>query len=270
MIKRWFLRATLCGLGLCASALALASPMDEESKEIFARLTRQYADSIVRVSFVMKSSFQGQEQSQASSTIGVVVDERGLILVPSMVVEPTFPGIDKLTAEQRASFKLESRDFRIRFAGQDTPIEAEALTSDAYLGVAWLRIKPNEPADGEAAAKPAKYAAVDLAQRAEAAPGQAYYVVERLEDRFAGAPIVSWGVIVGAVSVPRPSMIVTGAIGLGFSAEGKVLGYAFGDFDSMDSEAVMSGQATPRMIMAPAARLASATERAASLMDERD
>ena len=95
-------------------------------------------------------------------------------------------------------------------------------------------------------------------------------MVERLEDRFAGAPIVSWGVIVGAVSVPRPSMIVTGAIGLGFSAEGKVLGYAFGDFDSMDSDAVMSGQATPRMIMAPAARLASATERAASLMDERD
>jgi hypothetical protein len=269
-----------------AAALLLAhsisaSPMDEESKEIFKRLIAQHAPSVVRVSFVMKSSYQGQEQSQESSATGVVVDARGLILVPRMVVEPTFPGLDKLTNEQKASFKLESRDFRVRFAGQDTPMEAEALSADPDLGIAWLRLKPAKAsaldesnADATQTKSPqatefkAPYAAVDLGNDAAAAPGQAYYVIERMEDRYGGAPIVSWGVLVGEVSVPRRAHVATGAIGLGFSAEGKVLGFVVVDMESMNNDATMSGQGGMRMTMASAKRIASATQRAASLLEE--
>ncbi len=263
-----------------ASQAALASPMDEESKEIFARLLSKHAASVVRVSFVMKSSYQGQEQSQESSTTGVVVDPRGLILVPRMAVEPTFPGMDKLSSEQKASFKLESRDFRVRFDGEDTPMEAEALSSDPDLGIAWLRLKPaksaepslpNEEAKANAVSKPAAlappYPAIDLSNDAEAAPGQAYYVIERLEDRFGGAPIISWGVLVGEVNVPRKAHMATGAIGLGFSAEGKVLGFVVADLEGMNSDSSMSGQGGIRMTMASARRVASATQRATSLLD---
>lgn len=260
----------------CTSAgTAIASPMDEESKEIFARLMRDHADSVVRVSFVMKSSYQGQEQSQESSATGVVVDARGLILVPRMVVEPTLPGVDKLTSEQRAGFKLESRDFRVRFDGQDTPLDAEALTSDPDLGIAWLRLTAPKAAagDGKAAQAPAstaapKYPFTDLSIDASAAPGQAYYVIERLEDRFGGAPIISWGVLIGEVKVPRPAHLAMGAIGLGFSAEGKVLGYVVADLDSYNgADASLSGSGGVRMTMASARRIASATQRAASLLD---
>ena len=80
-----------------------------------------------------------------------MVDPRGLILVPRMVVEPTFPGIEKLTNEQRASFKLEARDFRVRFSGHDTPLVAEALTSDPDLGIAWPMENPTISAKDGAA-----------------------------------------------------------------------------------------------------------------------
>lgn len=263
------LRLVAMFLFLLPVAQLCASPMDEESKEIFARLVKTHADTVVRVSFVMKSSFQGQEQSQETSTTGVVVDRRGLILVPRMVVEPTLPGVDKLTSEQRASFKLETRDFRVRFSGEDTPVEAEALTSDADLGVAWLRIKP-AGTSADASKTPASYRALDLAQSALAAPGQAYYVIERLADRFGGEPIVSWGVLVGEVKVPRPGFIATGSMGLGLSAEGKVLGYVVADMESIDASTMMSTQGGMVMTMTPARRLASATERAASLLDSQD
>jgi hypothetical protein len=262
--------AVLLGI---AMPLGVASPMDEESKEIFKRLLSLHADSVVRVSFVMKSSYQGQEQSQESSTTGVVVDPRGLILVPRMAVEPTLPGMEKLTGEQKASFKLESRDFRVRFHGEDTPVEAEALSSDPDLGIAWLRVKPERAAaeTGGDATPPARakpYAHVDLAKGAEAAPGQAYYVIERLEDRFGGAPIISWGVLIGEVSVPRRAYMATGAIGLGFSAEGDVLGFVVADLEGMSSDGGMLGSGGVRMTMAAARRVASATQRAASLLDE--
>ena len=58
------LRAFWAALMLAGVHWVGASPMDEESKQIFARLLREHADSVVRVSFVMKSSYQGQEQSQ--------------------------------------------------------------------------------------------------------------------------------------------------------------------------------------------------------------
>lgn len=265
------LRSLFVVLGMLLATAGSASPMDEESKEIFARLLKQHAAAVVRVNFVMKSSFQGQEQSQESSTTGVMVDPRGLILVPRMVAEPTFPGVDKLTSEQRASFKLETRDFRVRLAGQDTPLEAEALTSDADLGVAWLRIKAPAPiADAPETEQAPGYPAIRLGDTADAAPGQAYYVIERLDDRYGGAALVSWGVIVAEVSVPRPAHVTTGALGLGFSAEGKVLGYVVADLDSMESATMMSGQGGMVMTMAPAARLASASSRAASLLEDAD
>ena len=266
------MRLVFAALMLASSQFALGSPMDEESKEIFKRLLSTHANSVVRVSFVMKSSYQGQEQSQESSTTGVVVDPRGLILVPRMAVEPTLPGMEKLTGEQKASFKLESRDFRVRFDGEDTPIEAEALSSDPDLGIAWLRVKTERAAEAGAdtpdttTAKP--YAYVDLDKSADAAPGQAYYVIERLEDRFGGAPIISWGVLIGEVSVPRRAFMATGAIGLGFSAEGSVLGFVVADLEGISSDGGMLGGGGVRMTMAAARRVASATQRAASLLDE--
>lgn len=276
MIHRAVWRSIVLALSLFVVGPAIASPMDEESKEIFARLLRDHADSVVRVSFVMKSSYQGQEQSQESFATGVVVDARGLILVPRMVVEPTLPGMDKLSSEQRAGFKLESRDFRVRFAGRDTPIEAEALSSDPDLGIAWLRVLPQKSvvdpqdasdADATAAVEATRYPAVDLHDAAAAAPGQAYYVIERLEDRFGGAPIISWGVLIGEVTVPQRAHVATGAIGLGFSAEGKILGYVVADLSAFEGDASMSGMGGMRLTMASAKKIASATQRAASLLD---
>lgn len=245
-------------LALGLGAVVSASPMDEESEQIFANLTRLHAASVVRVSFVMTSRFQGQEQSQEASTTGVIVDARGLVLVSRMVVSPTFPGMDKLTNEQRAGFKFETGSFRVHFAGVDTPAEAEALTSDDDQGVAWLHITTPDPA----LLKPLDLAAID-----EAAPGQAYYVIERLDKKFGEAPILSWGVIVGAITVPQVAFMVNGAAGLALSAEGKVIGYVAMDLgDASDEPASMSTQS--RQIMTPARKLKAATERAASLLED--
>ena len=100
---------------------------------------------------------------------------------------------------------------------------------------------------------------------AEAKAGMAYYVLERLEERYGNAPIVSWGVLQGAVSVPQQAHVGTGAAGLAFNAEGDVLGYVSMDFDEGDSGA--SGRQNPRMLLTSSARLASATQRAKSLLD---
>ena len=212
-----------------------ASESDEETKAVFAHLLKTHADSVVRVSFVIVSAYGGQEQRQESSVTGAIVDASGLVLVPKLVVDPSFPGMSRMSADQKMGFKLESRDFRVHFAGQDQP--------NAKL------LKP-----------------IDLKQRAEAEPGTAYYVLERLEERYGDAPIVSWGVLQGSVSVPQQAHVGTGAAGLAFNAEGDVLGYVSMDFDESDSASAGARQ-NPRMLMTSSARLASATQRAKSLLD---
>ena len=234
-----------------------ASESDEETQAVFAHLLKTHADSVVRVSFVIVSAFAGQEQRQESSVTGAIVDASGLVLVPKLVVDPSFPGMGRMSADQKLSFKLESRDFRVHFAGQDQPFEAEALTTDADQGIAWLRITTPD-------AKLLK--PIDLKRRATAQPGMAYYVLERLEERYGNAPIVSWGVVQGTVSVPQQAHVGTGAAGLAFNAEGDVLGYVSMDFDDSDS-ASMTARQSPRMLLTPATRLASATQRAKSLLD---
>ncbi|MBK6435860.1 MAG: hypothetical protein IPF83_08355 [Rhodanobacteraceae bacterium] len=221
-----------------------ASESDDETRAVFAHLLKTHADSIVRVSFVIVSAYGGQEQRQESSVTGVIVDAAGLVLVPKLVVDPSFPGMSRMSADQKMSFKLESRDFRVYFAGQDQPFEAEALTTDADQGIAWLRIT---------AANAKLLKPVDLKQRAGADPGTAYYVLERLEERYGNAPIVSWGVIQGSVSVPQQAHVGTGAAGLAFNAEGEVLGYVSVDFDESDSAATTTRQ-NPRMLLTSAAR----------------
>lgn len=243
-------------LSALVMAPAHASESDEETQAVFAHLLKSHADSVVRVSFVIVSAFGGQEQRQESSVTGAIVDESGLVLVPKLVVDPSFPGMGRMSADQKLSFKLESRDFRVHFAGQDQPFEAEALTTDADQGIAWLRITSPD----KKLLKP-----IDLKRRAEAKPGMAYYVLERLEERYGNAPIVAWGVVQGAVSVPQQAHVGTGAAGLAFDAEGDVLGYVSMDFDEGDSSA--AGRQNPRMLLTSSVRLASATQRAKSLLD---
>jgi hypothetical protein len=251
-------RSIWLALAFCALvAPASASKSDEETQAIFAHLLKTRADSVVRVSFVIVSAFGGQEQRQESSVTGAVVDDAGLVLVPKLVVDPSFPGMNRMSADQRMSFKLESRDFRVHFAGQDKPFEAEALTVDADQGIAWLRIR-------EPDAKLLK--PIDLKRRGEAKPGTAYYVLERLEERYGDAPVVSWGVVQGAISVPQQAHVGTGAAGLAFNAEGDVLGYVSMDFDE-DESAAAAGRPNARMLLTSAARLASATQRAKSLLE---
>lgn len=244
---------------LLASGLATASPTDEESKKTFADLIDQHAASVVRVSFVFSSTMQGQEQSRESSVTGVVIDSRGLVLVPKMIVAPTFTGMDKLSAEQKASFKFETRDFRVHFAGVDDPLEAEALTSDADLGVAWLRLKSPDPK---------LLHTLDLDDTAEGAPGQAYYVLERLDKKFGEVPILSWGVLIGSITVPRKAYVVTGSPGLALSAEGKVIGYVAMDFDAVNEGLTDETSSSQRLLMSPARKLAAANRRALALVGE--
>lgn len=244
-------------LSALVMAPVFASESDEETQAVFAHLLESHAESVVRVSFVIVSAFGGQEQRQESSVTGAIVDEAGLVLVPKLVVDPSFPGMGRMSADQKLSFKLESRDFRVHFAGQDQPFEAEALTTDADQGVAWLRIT----APARKLLKP-----IDLKRRAEAKPGMAYYVLERMEERYGNAPIVSWGVVQGVVSVPQQAHVGTGAAGLAFDAEGDVLGYVSMDFDESDSAGTGARQ-SPRMLLTSATRLASATQRAKTLLD---
>lgn len=243
---------------LVLSAGGARAEYDAEGKAIFKTLMGKHATAFVRVNWVMASSFMGQEQTQESSTTGVIVDPVGLVLVPRMVVEPTFPSPQKLTPEQRASFKMTARDFEIHFPGEDKPLAAEALTSDADQGVAWLRIK--DPGER-------RFAFVDTTKSETASPGQSYYVIERLEERYGEKPIMSWGIVQGEIDVPQKAHIVTGALGLAFSAKGRVLGYVSANFEGMgnDSFSMTGGM---RMMLTPAKRLHSANLRAASLLAE--
>lgn len=251
------LRALL--LLLCLTLVGNASAdYDKEGKAIFKTLMSQHADAFVRVSYVMVSSYMGQEETQQSSTTGVIIDPKGLILVPRMVVEPSLPNMNKLTPEQRVSFKMSARDFQIHFPGEDKPLEAEALTSDADQGVGWLKIKNLD-------ARKLKF--VDITSTEPAEPGMSYYVVERLEERYGEKPIMSWGIIQGQIDLPQQAHIVTGALGLAFSSRGKVLGYVSANFEGMGNDSFsMTGGL--RMLLTPAKRLHSANLRAASLLAE--
>lgn len=255
-MKKSMWRLLACVFALVAMPV-LASDSDRETQEVFSRLLETHGDSAVRVSFVIVSAYGGQEQRQESSVTGMIVDSAGLVLVPKLVVEPSFPGMAQLSAEQQMAFKLESRDFRVHFPGQDQPFQAEALTSDADQGIAWLRIIDPDP-------KLMK--AINLKHRAEGKPGMAYYVIERLEDRYGNAPLVSWGVLQGEILVPQSAFIGTGAAGLAFNAEGQVLGFVSMDFDTGES-GLSSSRTNPRMMLTSSTRLASATQRAKSLLD---
>lgn len=251
------IRVVLCCVLALGSTAAFAE-YDKEGKAIFKTLMDQHASAFVRVNWVMASSFMGQEQTQESSTTGVLVDPSGLVLVPRMVAEPTNPNAAKLTPEQRATFKMAARDYQIHLPGEDQPLPAEALTTDADQGVAWLRIK--DPGNR-------KFAYVDTTRSELASPGQSYYVIERLEERYGEKPIMSWGIIQGEIDVPQKAHIVTGALGLAFSAKGKVLGYVSPNFEGMGNDSFsMTGGL--RMMLTPAKRLHSANLRAASLLTE--
>ena len=78
-----------------------ASESDDETRAVFAHLLKTHADSIVRVSFVIVSAYGGQEQRQESSVTGVIVDAAGLVLVPKLVVDPSFPGMSRMSADQK-------------------------------------------------------------------------------------------------------------------------------------------------------------------------
>lgn len=250
------LRALVLMLCLSVAGQA-AADYDKEGKAIFKTLM-SHEQAFVRVSYVMVSSYMGQEETQQSSTTGVIVDPQGMILVPRMVVEPSLPNMSKLTPEQRVSFKMSARDFQIHFPGEDKPLDAEALTSDADQGVGWLKIK-------NLGDRKLKF--VDVTQTESAEPGMSYYVVERLEERYGEKPIMSWGIIQGQIELPQQAHIVTGALGLAFSARGKVLGYVSANFEGMGNDSFsMTGGL--RMLLTPAKRLHSANLRAASLLSE--
>jgi hypothetical protein len=247
----------LLGL-LLAAGPSPAAPPDNDRTDFTATyrvLVEQRAAAVVPVRYVITLTAGGQEQRNEDRTQGVLVSADGLVLVPARAVSLDLSALGR--APPGAAAEARSSGFRVRLPGSDEWREADLVTRDSELGLAWLRVR-------DATGLPF----VDFAELAEPAPGRFFYTLLRTSDEWGAVPVVRPGMVLGETRVPRRTLLVDGMPGLAFDAAGQPMGFVDIDLAAM-SRAQGRGLgldlADLVMHMLPARRVAAATRLAQTL-----
>jgi len=228
-------------------------------RKAYATVHKQ-ADAIVSLRYVMTMSAFGQESRQEMRALGVLVSDDGLILAADAQVNPDPPdrgaGND---SEAAPKMSVKTNEFKTQLPGRDEWLSATMITRDAGLGMAWLRL--DEPGGA--------IAHVDLARKADVAPGDAYFVLGRTGADLGRVPIVAHGFVWGEVQVPRRAFLVGYPQGMAFAADGRIMGFVIpqsrGELRNTDA-----ADRTNALLLIPVEKVASATRRALELSRSRE
>ncbi|MBS3896091.1 hypothetical protein [Silanimonas sp.] len=241
--------------GATPSALANQTLERGDFTATYRILVEQRAKAVVPVRYVITLTAGGQEQRNEDRTQGVLVSADGLVLVPARAISLDLSALGR--APPGAGAEARSSGFRVRLPGSDEWRDADLVTRDSELGLAWLRVR-------EASGLPF----IDFNEVAEPVPGRRFYTLLRTSDEWGAVPVVRPGMVLGETRVPRRTLLVDGMPGLAFDAAGLPMGFVDIDLAAM-SRAQGRGLgldlADLVMHMLPARRVAAATRLAETL-----
>ncbi len=212
---KYSIMAALVAALLLVVPFQTAAGADAES---YRNILEKKAGSIVTVKLILKIkiAFMGQSQDMENETEvpGVVVDEKGLIMIADEAFDSDLP-IDN----DQIDVKITPLGMKVIFADDDEEYDALLAAKDTNLGLAFIQVK-------DLAGK--TVAPVSFADTAEVAIGQELIGVSRYQKGFDYAPYFGTICIAGEVFSPRPLFAIDGGFdGLGlplFTADGKVAG----------------------------------------------
>lgn len=257
------LHSLLLAAAIGASTLVFAAPAPAQVKDyrpVYKHLTHLHAGAVVTVKFVMSVTASGKEDRIEDRTQALLVSADGLLLVPDRAVSIDFRQFSGAGKAQGAAPVAKSSEFRVRLANSDDWMQADLVTRDTQLGLAWLRLRN----------PPGKLAFVDLEHGVQAEPGMTFFSLMRTSDEWGGVPVFREGFVMGQTHTPKTLLLVDGVPGMAFSAEGAPMGYVDIDFAKlMRARGATSGlgldMADSALQMTPIAKVAAATRLAAKL-----
>jgi len=238
-----------------AQAAATQAPDRGDFTATYRTLVEQRAKAVVPVRYVITLTAGGQEQRNEDRTQGVLVSADGLVLVPARAISLDLSALGR--APPGTGAEARSSGFRVRLPGSDEWREADLVTRDSELGLAWLRVRgvSGQPF-------------IDFAEVAEPVPGRRFYTLLRTSDEWGAVPVVRPGMVLGETRVPRRTLLVDGMPGLAFDAGGLPMGYVDIDLAAMNraqGRGLGLDLADLVMHMLPARRVAAATRLAQTL-----
>jgi hypothetical protein len=247
------------------SALAISPLFAQEKKndsddyrEVYKQLVNRNASAVVTVKYVLSMTASGNEDRREDRAQGVIVGKDGLILVTDRAVSIDLSAFAGGRAGG-ASMVAKSSEFRVQMQGEEEWHEADLVTRDPSLGVAWLRLQK----------APKAMTHVDLTQHIKPEPGMVFNSLLRTSDALGGVIVWRPGLILGQTTVPKTRFLVDGVPGLAFDNEGRVMGWVDIDFDSLlegRNRAGLSGDVSNVSLhMVGGDRVAAATARAAKM-----
>lgn len=191
------MRASLaCSFALVACFVAAPAARAEDPAPTQQQtLIAARVDSVVsvkmtlQVSFTMRGSLQENESNQ--TTTGIVVDSRGLIMLPAELFSPN---LNSRFRSMIDDLKITPSSIRVIFPGDPKEYPAILGAKDSKLGLAFILVRDLEGRE----AKP-----LDLTQRATPRVGDTLYGVTRLGQDFDHAPLCSAATVISEITRPR-------------------------------------------------------------------
>jgi hypothetical protein len=189
----WTLAAVL------AASLAPASAADTPH----ARLIESRSPTVVTVKAALKinGSFMGRtiDQEREMTTVGVVVDASGFVMIPASAVSVGRFG--RMMGGEQPDIKVTPTNLRVIFAGDEKEYEAILGATDSKLGLAFVLIRDLQ-------GRPTT--CIDFSKTAEPKVGETLYAITRLGQGFDYAPVCQEARVVGQVTKPRTMWVLQG------------------------------------------------------------
>jgi hypothetical protein len=220
-LGRWSTGWLVIGACLaCGASFSAAGAEDERA--IFQKLIAERSQAVVSIKLVlkMKGAFFGPEgQEYEQDTSGLMIDPHGIVLASSNEMGGVPPALKQMLG-QMGELSIEPQNIKVVIGTDPTEFDAEIITRDSDLDLAWLRIKTTDDK---------RFTALDLSDSTDCRLGQKLVMVDRMNKYFDRAPVVEEFRIAGITTKPRRLYVPNTELGSGYCApiftmDGKFIG----------------------------------------------
>ena len=242
----------------------------QDDPAVFQQLMREKAETVVSIKLLLKikgARFGPEGHQVEQDTSGLMIDPSGLVLTSSNEMGGVPPALKQVMA-QLGEISIEPTNIKVLIGTDPKEYDAEILTRDSELDLAWLRIKNEEGM---------KFAAQDLTEAADCKLGQKLFTLDRTDKFFDRAPVIEEFRIAGITTKPRHLYVPNTILGSGFCTpiytdNGKFVGVKILQIPDIDASAANNPLANAAQMgdiqslmggfILPAEVIQAATERA--------
>ena len=210
---------------LALAPLLLAGAALAQDPAQLKQLLEEKGRSIVVLKLVLKTEIQfmgqSQDQEQKLTIPGVLVNDKGLVMLSNSAVSANrmkemFGGDE---GEQKFEVQVTPVSIKVVLEGEEKEHDAFLAASDARLDLAFVQVEGL----GDRKVQP-----VDFGAQTALDVGQQVLSISRLGEGFDYAPQLALGRVTGRIKKPRAAWLTSGAgegVGLpAFDLQGKVVG----------------------------------------------